>query len=68
VVHRNAPLTETGRLRLARCVVEDRWPIRRAANRSCYNSFAWRDALTSAGIAHKRIRPYGLMQLATLTR
>jgi transposase len=31
--HRNAPLTPTGRLRLARCVVEDRWPIRRAAER-----------------------------------
>ena len=24
--HRNAPLTETGRLRLARCIVEDGWP------------------------------------------
>jgi transposase InsO family protein len=33
VVHRNAPLTETGRLRLARCVVEDGWPLRRAAER-----------------------------------
>jgi len=31
--HRNAPLTETGRLRLARCAVEDGWPIRRAAER-----------------------------------
>ncbi|MDX3855053.1 leucine zipper domain-containing protein, partial [Streptomyces sp. AK02-01A] len=31
--HRNAPLAETGRLRLARCVVEDRWPLRRAAER-----------------------------------
>jgi hypothetical protein len=31
VVHRNAPLSETGRLRLARCVVEDGWPLRRAA-------------------------------------
>jgi transposase InsO family protein len=31
--HRNAPLTETGRLRLARCVVEDGWPVRRAAER-----------------------------------
>lgn len=31
--HRNAPLTPTGRLRLARCVVEDRWPVRRAAER-----------------------------------
>ena len=33
MVHRNAPLTETGRLRLARCVVDDRWPLRRAAER-----------------------------------
>ncbi|MBA9043278.1 IS481 family transposase [Streptomyces griseofuscus] len=33
MVHRNAPLTETGRLRLARCVIEDGWPMRRAAER-----------------------------------
>ena len=33
MVHRNAPLTETGRLRLARCVVEDGWTVRRAAER-----------------------------------
>jgi transposase InsO family protein len=33
VPHRNAPLTETGRLRLARCVVDDHWPLRRAAER-----------------------------------
>jgi transposase InsO family protein len=33
VSHRNAPLTETGRLRLARCVVDDGWPLRRAAER-----------------------------------
>ncbi|WP_299276299.1 leucine zipper domain-containing protein, partial [uncultured Georgenia sp.] len=31
--HANAPLTPTGRLRLARCVVEDGWPLRRAAER-----------------------------------
>ena len=31
--HANAPLTERGRLRLARCVVEDGWPLRRAAER-----------------------------------
>ena len=31
--HRNAPLSETGRLRLARCVVEQQWPLRRAAER-----------------------------------
>jgi transposase InsO family protein len=33
VVHRNAPLSELGRLRLARCVVEQGWPLRRAAER-----------------------------------
>ncbi len=33
MVHRNAPLTETGRLRLARCIVEDGWPVARAAER-----------------------------------
>ena len=31
--HRNAPLSELGRLRLARCVVDDGWPVRRAAER-----------------------------------
>ncbi|WP_236242833.1 IS481 family transposase [Streptomyces sp. CC228A] len=31
--HRNAPLTPTGRLRPARCVVDDGWPLRRAAER-----------------------------------
>ncbi|MFC9650339.1 IS481 family transposase, partial [Streptomyces sp. NPDC056937] len=31
--HRNAPLTETGRLRLARCVVDDGWALRRAVER-----------------------------------
>jgi transposase len=33
VSHRNAPLSELGRLRLARCVVEEGWPLRRAAER-----------------------------------
>ncbi len=33
MVHRNAPLTPTGRLRLARCVVEDGWDERRAVER-----------------------------------
>jgi hypothetical protein len=33
MVHRNAPLSETGRLRLARCVVEDGWSVHRAAER-----------------------------------
>jgi len=31
--HANAPLTELGRLRLARCVVDEHWPLRRAAER-----------------------------------
>ena len=29
IPHANAPLTELGRLRLARCVVDDGWPLRR---------------------------------------
>ncbi|MEV5721999.1 IS481 family transposase, partial [Amycolatopsis mediterranei] len=33
MTHANAPLTPTGRLRLARCVVDDGWPLRRAAER-----------------------------------
>jgi transposase len=33
MTHRNAPLTELGRLRLARCVVDEGWPLRRAAER-----------------------------------
>ena len=33
VSHANAILTPAGRLRLARCVVEQRWPLRRAAER-----------------------------------
>jgi transposase InsO family protein len=33
VTHANAPLTPTGRLRLARVIVEDGWPVRRAAER-----------------------------------
>jgi transposase InsO family protein len=31
--HTNAKLTPTGRLELARCVVDDGWPLRRAAER-----------------------------------
>jgi transposase InsO family protein len=33
VAHANALLTPRGRLALARCVVDDRWPLRRAAER-----------------------------------
>jgi hypothetical protein len=34
ILHRNAPLTGAERLVLARCVVEDGWPLRRAAEHS----------------------------------
>ncbi|MFC0107860.1 IS481 family transposase [Kibdelosporangium aridum] len=33
MTHANAPLTPAGRLRLARCVVDDGWPLRPAAER-----------------------------------
>jgi transposase InsO family protein len=33
VTHANAPLTPTGRLRLARLIVDQGWPVRRAAER-----------------------------------
>ena len=33
MAHRNPPLSELGRLRLARCVVEQGWPAARAAER-----------------------------------
>ena len=63
VPHRNAPLTETGRLRLARCVVEDGWPLRRAAERfqvSPTTAQRWADryrALGEAGMADHSSRP-----------
>jgi len=33
VSHANAALTPMGRLKLARLIIDDRWPIRRAAER-----------------------------------
>jgi transposase InsO family protein len=54
VVHRNAPLSETGRLRLARCVVDDGWPLRRAAQRfqvSPTTAKRWADRYRSDGVA-----------------
>ncbi|MCX4748826.1 IS481 family transposase [Kitasatospora sp. NBC_01287] len=62
--HRNAPLTETGRLRLARCVVEDGWPLRRAAERfqvSPTTAKRWADryrALGEAGMDDRSSRPH----------
>ncbi|MEU4767679.1 IS481 family transposase [Actinosynnema sp. NPDC023794] len=61
--HRNAPLSETGRLRLARCVVEDRWPLRRAAERfqvSVSTAKRWADRYRDqgeAGMADRSSRP-----------
>ena len=50
--HRNAPLTPTGRLRLARCVVDDEWPVRRAAER-------FQVAVTTAARWAGRYRDHG---------
>jgi transposase InsO family protein len=64
VVHRNAPLSETGRLRLARCVVDDRWPLRRAAERfqvSPTTAARWAAryrAAGPAGMADRSSRPH----------
>ncbi len=62
--HRNAPLSETGRLRLARCVVEDGWPLRRAAERfqvavttAARWSHRYRE-LGPAGMADRSSRPH----------
>lgn len=62
--HRNAPLSELGRLRLARCVVDDRWPLRRAAQRfqvSATTAKRWADRyrdLGEAGMADRSSRPH----------
>jgi hypothetical protein len=64
VVHRNAPLSETGRLRLARCVVEDGWPLRRAAERfqvSVTTAARWAGRYRAAGadgMADRSSRPH----------
>jgi len=55
--HANAPLTETGRLRLARCVVDERWPLRRAAERfqvSPTTAKRWADRYRQHGEAGMR--------------
>jgi transposase InsO family protein len=63
VPHANAPLTELGRLRLARCVVDDGWPLRRAAERFqvSHNTAArWAGRyrqLGAAGMADRSSRP-----------
>ncbi|KUN87029.1 hypothetical protein AQJ64_07005 [Streptomyces griseoruber] len=63
VPHRNAPLAGTGRLRLARCVVEDGWPLRRAAERfqvSPTTAQRWADRyrrLGAAGMSDRSSQP-----------
>src|SRR6185436_12700016 len=62
--HANAPLSETGRLRLARCVVDDGWPLRRAAERfqvAVTTAARWAGRyreLGEAGMADRSSRPH----------
>jgi transposase len=64
VLHRNAPLSETGRLRLARCVVEEGWPLRRAAERfqvAVTTASRWANRYREqgpAGMADRSSRPH----------
>ena len=54
VVHANAPLSERGRLRLARLIVEDGWPVARAAERfqvSWATANRWAGRYRTAGVA-----------------
>jgi hypothetical protein len=63
VVHANAPLSELGRLRLARCIVDDHWPVARAAERfqvSRTTANRWADryrCMGMAGMADRSSRP-----------
>jgi transposase len=63
VPHRNAPLTELGRLRLARVIVEQGWPTARAAERfqvSRTTAGRWATRYRdqgAAGMAHRSSRP-----------
>jgi transposase InsO family protein len=62
--HANAPLTELGRLRLALCVVQDGWPLRRAAERfqvSHNTARRWAQRYREhgpAGMADRSSRPH----------
>jgi transposase InsO family protein len=64
VSHRNAPLSETGRLRLARCIVDDHWPLRRAAERfqvAVTTAARWAGRyreLGAAGMVDRSSRPH----------
>ncbi|MGZ6807528.1 MAG: leucine zipper domain-containing protein, partial [Mycobacteriaceae bacterium] len=67
--HRNALLSETGRLRLARCVVDDGWSLRRAAERfqvSVTTAARWAGRSRQqgqAGMADRSSRPPGAHRL-----
>ncbi|MHA3701020.1 leucine zipper domain-containing protein, partial [Jatrophihabitans sp. YIM 134969] len=62
--HGNALLTPRGRLQLARCVVDDRWPLRRAAERfqvSPTTAKRWADryrAHGAGGMGDRSSRPH----------
>jgi transposase InsO family protein len=60
VSHANATLTPRGRLLLARCVVEQGWPLRRAAERfqtSATTAGRWANRYREQGAAGMRDRP-----------
>ena len=63
MVHANAPLSETGRLRLARTIVDHGWPLRRAAERygvSVTTARRWADRYRAhgrAGMTDRSSRP-----------
>jgi transposase InsO family protein len=71
VPHRNAPLTELGRLRLARVVVDEGWPLRRAAERfqvSVTTAARWSAryrAEGSAGMVDRSSRPRRMPRLTS---
>jgi transposase InsO family protein len=64
MVHRNAPLSETGRLRLAQCVVDQGWTLQRAAERfqvSTTTASRWAGRYRAqglAGMADRSSRPH----------
>ena len=63
MTHANAPLSETGRLRLARCVVDQHWTLARAAERfnvSVTTAQRWAEryrAQGAAGMLDRSSRP-----------
>ena len=60
MLHANAPLSPTGRLRLARCVVEEGWPLRRAAERfqvAVTTAARWSQRYRALGVAGMHDRP-----------